>query len=190
MAHDAPEQELDEDGLAVRKYDSQVLVVLPKKGFGDQILRYTRSSLYNVHVGTWSTSSAEGGLVVGRLQDEFVVDQSLSEVTLEAYSGIVVAGNEGDCELAQDAKILDLVREADRAGKLIGTWGNALAVLVRAGVVRGRRVTGDGSLREEVSKAGGRYTGREIEVSKNLVTARDEGAGMRFGQALVEAVRI
>ena len=65
MAHDAPEQELDEDGLAIRKYDSQVLVVLPQKGFGDQILRYTRSSLYNVHVGTWSTSSAADGVVVG-----------------------------------------------------------------------------------------------------------------------------
>ncbi len=190
MAHDAPEQELDEDGLAVRKYDSQVLVVLPKAGFGEQILRYARSSLYNIHVGTWSTSSAEEGLVAGRLQDEFMVDQPLSEVTLEPYSGIVVAGNEGVCELAQDAKILDLVREADRSGKLIGTWGNALAVLVRAGVVRGRSVTGDGSLRQDVSTAGGRYTGREIEVAKNLVTARDEGAGMRFGQALARAVRI
>jgi len=33
-------------------------------------------------------------------------------------------------------------------------------------------------------------TGREIETSGHIITARDEGAGMRFGQALAERVRI
>ena len=50
----AEEQELDEDGLIVQKYHAKVLVVMPPEGFGDQILRYARSSLYNVHVGSTS----------------------------------------------------------------------------------------------------------------------------------------
>jgi hypothetical protein len=45
-------------------------------------------------------------------------------------------------------------------------------------------------LADAVRRAGGRYTGRETEVSGNVITARDEGAGMRFGKALAEVVRI
>jgi hypothetical protein len=40
-----------------------------------------------------------------------------------------------------------------------------------------------------VRKAGGKFTSRQIEVAGRLVTAQDESAGMRFGQALVQAMR-
>ena len=92
MAHDAPEQELDEDGLAVRKYLSRVLVVLPPEGFGDQILRYARSSLYNVHVGTVSAAADPDKAVKGRLQDEFLVDEGIAGQDMSRYSGILALG--------------------------------------------------------------------------------------------------
>lgn len=190
MAHEATDQELDEDGLVVQKYFSRVLVVLPPRGFGDQILRYARSCLYNVHVGTVSAAADPEQEVQGRLQDAFLVDEALADQTMEPYSGVLLAGSDGPSPLADDAHLLELVRAADHDRKLVAAWGTALAVLVRAGVVRGRNVTGDGALRDEVARAGGRYTGREIAVSGHLVTARDEGAGMRFGQALAEFVRI
>ena len=189
MAADS-EQELDEDGLVIQKYDSIVLVIVPPEDFGDQILRYARSSLYNIHVGTWSVTGAEDGQVKGRLQDEFLVDGPLAEAKMEAYSGILIAGCEGTHPYANDAATLSLVRAADGAGKLIGTWGNGLAVLANAGVVKGRKVTGRADLKDITRGAGAKYSGREIEASGHLVTARDEGSGMRFGQALVDVVRI
>ena len=95
MAHAEREgAELDEDGLVVQKYESVVLVVLPPAGFGDQILRYARSSLYNVHVGTYSVSTLSEEFVKGRLQDEFLVDGALEGTSMDAYSGILVAGCE------------------------------------------------------------------------------------------------
>jgi putative intracellular protease/amidase len=190
MAHDTEEPELDEDGLIIQRYDSVVLVVVPPAGYGDQILRYARSSLYNVHVGTRSVSSVADDLIKGRLQDEFMVDGSLAEADMADYAGIVIAGSEGESPFAHDEKVLQLVREAHADGKLIATWGNALAVLAAAGVVKGRKVTGDPASEELVRRAGGKFTGREIEVAKHIVTARDEGAGMRFGQSLAEIVRI
>ena len=73
---------------------------------------------------------------------------------------------------------------------MVATWGNGLAALTRAGVVRGRKVTGSDSCKDEALKAGARFSGREVVVASHLVTARDEGAGMRFGQALADKVRI
>jgi putative intracellular protease/amidase len=184
------EPQLDEDGLVIQTYDSMVLVVVPPEGFGDQILRYARSSLYNVSVGTRSVAQDPDTDVKGRLQDEFLVDGPLAGESMDAYTGIVIAGCEGPNPLANDGQVQTLLRAAHADGKLIAAWGNGLEALAAAGVVKGRKVTGDVSAESATKSAGGKYTGRQLEVSNHLVTAVDEGSGMRFGQALAEVVRI
>lgn len=187
---DTQEPELDEDGLVIQRYDSMVLVVVPQNGFGDQILRYARSSLYNVSVGTRSVSIDADSEAKGRLQDEFLVDGPVLGESMDGYTGIVVGGCEGTNDLASSQDVLALLRTAHADGKLIAAWGNGLDVLASAGVVKGRKVTGDAASESATKQAGGKYTGRQLEVSGHLVTAVDEGSGMRFGQALAEVVRI
>jgi len=192
MAQAKPNQdaELDEDGIVIQKHRSCVLVVVPPEEFGDESLRYARSSLHNVHVGTRVVSTTYDREVKGRLQDEFLVDGTLAEASMDGYSGVVFAGGEGAAALADDPDAVRLAVEAARGGKLIGAWGQALAILARAGVVKGARVTGDPSVRDAVKRAGGKFTGRQLEKSGNVVTSRDDAVGMRFGKALAEIVGI
>ena len=182
--------ELDEDGLVVQRYRSMVLVVVPATEFGDESLRYARSSLYNVKVGTWAVSTDDEALLKGRLQDEFVADGLIGDARMERYSGVLFAGGEGARELVQHPDALRLAREAAQAKKLIGAWGHAVGVLAAAGILKGRKVTGAPELREAVQRAGGRFSGRELEVDGDLVTARDDAVGMRFGKALAAIVGI
>jgi putative intracellular protease/amidase len=185
-----PSAELDADGLVVQKYKSQVLLVVPPRDYGDECLRYTRSSLYNVHVGTRSVSSEIGDVIKGRHQDEFLADELLSKASLEGCSGIVFAGGEGALALVEDPDALRLAREAHQGGKLIAAWGHATAILARAGVLKGKRVTGHPSVRDALVRAGAKYSGRQVESDGNLVTALDDAAGMRFGKALAAIVGI
>ena len=188
MAEGNSEPEMDEDGLVIQRHQSRVLVVLPSEGAGDQILRYARSSLHAVHVGT--TTVAPSSIITGRLQDEFTVDGALADASVDDYAGILVAGCEGDHPFAKDEDALGLVRHAALKGKLIAAWGNGLSVLAEAGVLKGLKVTGEGS-QDAARAAGAKYTGRQVEIARrNTVTALDESAGMRFGQALANAVRI
>jgi protease I len=189
MAKEA-EVERDEDGLVVQKYNSMVLVVVPESEFGDEALRYARSSLYNVHVGTRAVSTREAGPITGRLQDEFLSDGHLADESMDGYSGIVFAGGEGAQALASHPDALRLAREAAAAKKMIGAWGHAVAILANAGIVKGRRLTGARELEPAIMRAGGKYTGRQLEVDSNLVTARDDAVGMRFGKALAAIVGI
>ncbi|HVS12236.1 MAG TPA: DJ-1/PfpI family protein [Planctomycetota bacterium] len=182
--------EVDADGLAVQRYRSMVLVVVPARDFGDECLRYARSSLYNVHIGTWSVSTHHEELIKGRLQDEFMVDGPLAGAAMESYSGVIFAGGEGALELAAKPDALRLAREAAKAGKLIGAWGHAAHVLAAAGIVKGRRLTGHPDSAAAVRAAGGKFTGRQLEVDGMLVTARDDAVGMRFGKALATIVGI
>lgn len=192
MAQARPDQdaELDEDGIVVQKHRSMVLVVVPARDFGDESLRYARSSLHNVHVGTRVVSTTYDQEVKGRLQDEFLVDGLLADEVMAGYSGLIFAGGEGAALLADDSDAVRLAREAAQAGKLLAAWGHGVEILARAGVLKGVKVTGDPSVRASVERAGGKYTGRQLEKRGKVVTARDDAVGMRFGKALAEVVGI
>lgn len=186
----APGAELDADGLVVQKYKSVVLVVVPPAEYGEECLRYARSSLYNVHVGTRSVSTQTSDLIKGRHQDEFMVDEALEGVSLEPYSGVIFVGGEGAATLADHPDALRLAREAVQQRKLLAAWGRSVELLARAGVLKGKRVTGDAAVRAAVEKAGGKFSTRQVEVDGLLVTGLDDAAGMRFGKALAAIVGI
>jgi protease I len=184
------EPEKDADGLVIQKHTSTVLVVVPARDYGEQTLRHARSSLHNVHVGTWSVSTNGEDLIQGRLQDEFMVDGELAGTSMEPYSGILFVGGEGAMDLVEDADALRLAREASDAEKMIGAWGHATAILARAGILKGRRVTGAPEIEELVRRSGARFTGRQLERDGDLVTAADEAVGIRFGKTLAQIVGI
>ena len=186
----AAKPELDEHGLVVHKYVSTVLVVVPPDGYGETTLRYARSALFNVHVGSRVVSSQDGAVLRGELQDEFQVDGSLAAEQMSAYSGLILSGGVGAPWLADQPDVLRLVREAVEQAKLVGAWGLAVAALAKAGVVRRKRVTGERGLRALLEAAGARYTGTQVELDGKLVTGLDDASGFRFGKLLVQVVRI
>lgn len=185
-----PKTELDEHGLVVHKYVSTVLVVVPPSGYAETTLRYARSALFNVHVGTHVASSQGGAMLRGELQDEFQVDGSLAQETMAPYSGLILCGGIGAAWLAGQSDVLRLVRESREQDKLISAWGLAVLALARAGVLEKKRVTGERALRAELEAAGARYTGTQVERDGKLVTGLDDASGFRFGKVLVQVVRI
>ena len=186
----AEKQQVDELGLVVHKYVSTVLVVVPPEGIAETTLRYARSALYNVHVGTRSVSTDDQSLIKGVLQDEFQVDGHVAQESMEPYSGLVLVGGPGALELAGDAAVQRLVREAASADKMIAAWGHSTVILARAGVVKGRKVTGDPSIRDDVRAAGGKFTGVQVQRDGNLITAFDDAAGLRMGREMIQIVGI
>lgn len=185
-----PSAELDEHGLVVQKHISTVLVVVPREEYDETTLRYARSSLYNVKVHTRVVSTDEEHLIRGALQDEFQPDGVVAGESMADYSGVLFCGGSGALAMADDPDALRLAQEARDQRKLIGAWGHAVAVLARAGCVAKRKVTGHPSLAELVRSAGGRYTGVQVQVDRNLVTGLDDAAGLRFGKALSQVVAI
>ena len=164
-----PKTEVDEHGLVVHKYTSTVLVVVPP-GYAETTLRYARSSLFNVHVGTRVVSSQDGAVLRGELQDEFQVDGSLAQESMDAYSGLILCGGSGAAWLAEQPDVLRLVRAASEQDKLIGAWGLAVLALAKAGVVRKKRVTAS-STRSTSASVRSACTGRE-SISSAARSAR------------------
>lgn len=182
-----PEPRLDEDGIVIHEFRHTVLVVVPTTGFGEQGVCFARSMLGSVRVATRVASTNYDEVLKGRLQEFFLPDLALADAKAGDYAGILIASADSG-ELADDERVLQLVREMASDGKLVAAIGNGLEVLIRAGVLKGKRVTGDKNCEQAAKKAGAKYTGRQTEVSGNVVTALAECAGVRFGQALVDTI--
>jgi len=190
MSKQESKAEVDAQGLVVHRYLSTVLVVVPPTGFDEVTMRYARSALFNVHVGSSVVTAQDGAFVKGDQQDELQVDGSLAEQRMDGYSGLILCGGHTAGWHSEQADVLRLARAAAEQDKLIGAWGLAVGALAQAGVVKRKRVTGDRTLRSALEAAGARYSGTQVERDGKLVTGLDDASGFRFGKALVQVVRI
>ena len=106
------------------------------------------------------------------------------------YRAIVIPGGfESPDRLRMIHDVRAKVREHFDAGMLIAAICHGPWVCISAGIVKGKRVTGYTSIKDDLVNAGGIYQDDPVVVDGNLITAqhyRDNGAFMR---AVVRAVQ-
>ncbi|WP_298631252.1 type 1 glutamine amidotransferase domain-containing protein [uncultured Thermus sp.] len=87
-------------------------------------------------------------------------------------AGLLIPGGFAPDYLRRSPEVLALVRRVAEEGRPIGAICHAGWVLISAGLVRGRRVTGFASIRHDLENAGGLYQEAGVVVDGNLVTAQ------------------
>ncbi|GGN03131.1 glutamine amidotransferase [Thermus composti] len=87
-------------------------------------------------------------------------------------AGLIIPGGFAPDYLRRSPEVLALVRKVAGEGKPLGAICHGPWVLVSAGLVRGRRVTGFFSIRDDLENAGGLYQEEGVVVDGLLVTAQ------------------
>jgi len=113
-----------------------------------------------------------------------VPDAAIDEIGPDDFDAVVLPGGfPGFVTLGEDERVLDLVRRMDKAGKYVAAICGAPSVLIKAGVVEGKRATihpaGRGDLRDE------QYVDDRVVVSGKLITSKAAGTAMEFALRLV-----
>ncbi len=156
----------------------RALILLPQEGFDDEAYRHVRAYLgtraVQVEVASPATSLARGERV-----DETAPDLSFDAIDPSRYDAAIVIGGIGAESLADDARAHRILRGVAEKGGVVGATGTAVLVLGRAGLLRGKRVTGDASQNGRLAEAGARWKGGEFVVDGRVVTGR-EGSALRF----------
>lgn len=128
------------------------------------------------------------GLVEGAHKIVVQPDASLDKIDFKDFDGIILPGGyPGYVNLGKDERILNLVREMDRAGKYVTAICCAPYVLMKAGVLQGRKATVSPSGKKEVSAAA-KYCEDRVVVDGNLITSQSPGTAMEFALRLVEVL--
>jgi len=85
--------------------------------------------------------------------------------------------------------MVDLIRKAHDAGKLIAAVCHGPQLLISAGIVRGRRVTSWPSIAVDLRNAGANWVDEPVVQDENLITSRKPADLPRFNKAIIQALR-
>jgi len=108
----------------------------------------------------------------GKRGDEITTERAAGDLTADDLDILVVAGGYGPDKLRMDEGMLSLVRAMDEQRKPIAFICHAGWVLASAGVVEGRRVTGNPAIVDDMRNAGAEWEDSEVVVDGHLVSSR------------------
>lgn len=168
------------------------LIVIAPKGFQDRELEGTRDALELAGVET-VIASTEIGICTGKFGGEEQADVALRNVNILAYDLLVFIGGPGAAQLAFDEHALDLAREWAKTKKPIGAICIAPIILAAAGVLQGRQATvwdTNGENAATLEREGAMYTGEDVTVDEQIVTANGPEAAEEFGRILASMMPI
>src|SRR5919205_1118419 len=95
------------------------------------------------------------------------------EVEADGYDALVVPGGYAPDKLRRDGHVLDLVRAFDADRRPIAFICHAGWVPISAGILKGRRATSVGAIRDDMVNAGVDWVDEAAVVDGNLISARD-----------------
>jgi protease I len=147
------------------------------------LLRFREDGAETVAVGAeaGSTYQSKKGYPV-------IADQSFGDARAEEYHAIVIPGGWAPDSLRQDNRVLKLVREMDRMGRVVAAICHAGWVLCSADIVRGRKATCFKAIKDDMIHAGAKYVDEEVVVDGNLISSRMPGDLPAFCREISRAV--
>jgi protease I len=110
------------------------------------------------------------------------VDTTVDHLSADTFDALVVPGGFAPDKLRRSPEVLDLVRGFDAAGKPIAFICHAGWVPISAKILKGRRATSVGAIRDDMENAGVDWVDEATVVDGNLISARtpdDLGPWMR-----------
>lgn len=99
-------------------------------------------------------------------------DITFAEVNVAEYEAVIIIGGRAAEYLRNNERVLNIVREFDKAGKGVFPICHGVSVAAAAGVVKSKRVTCYEHVRLDAIAGGGKYEDREVVRDGNLISSR------------------
>jgi len=148
------------------------------------LLRFREEGAETVAVGAEAgkTYSSKKGYPV-------VADKSIADVHAKDFDAVVIPGGWAPDTLRQDERMLNFVREMDKAGKVVAAICHAGWVLCSADILRGRKATCFKAIKDDMIHAGAQYVDEEVVIDGNLITSRVPTDLPAFCREIVKALK-
>jgi protease I len=117
------------------------------------------------------------------------VDASVEELAARDFDGLVIPGGYAPDIMRRSKKLLELTREIYHAGKPVAFICHAGWVPISAGIVRGKRGTSVGAIKDDLVNAGLLWEDSPVVVDGNLISSRTPADLPDFMRALIGCLR-
>ena len=118
------------------------------------------------------------------------VDTSVDDLSSATdFDGLVIPGGYAPDVMRRSKKLLQLTREIYDAGKPVAFICHAGWVPISAGIVKGKRGTSVGAIKDDLVNAGLLWEDSPVVVDGNLISSRTPADLPDFMRALIEALQ-
>jgi protease I len=117
------------------------------------------------------------------------VDANVDELSSASFHGLVIPGGYAPDIMRRSKKLLQLTREIFEADKPVAFICHAGWVPISAGIVRGKRGTSVGAIKDDLVNAGMLWEDSPVVVDGNLISSRTPADLPQFMKALIKALQ-
>ena len=117
------------------------------------------------------------------------VDVNVDQLDAASFDGLVIPGGFAPDQLRRFDKVLQLTREIFQAGKPVAFICHAGWVPISAGIVRGKRGTSVGAIKDDLVNAGLLWEDSPVVVDGNLISSRTPADLPDFMRALIKSLQ-
>jgi protease I len=117
------------------------------------------------------------------------VDTTADKVEVADFDAIIVPGGYAPDKMRLHQPMIDLVKKAYDAGKIVAAVCHGPQLLISADIVRGRRVTSWPSIAVDLRNAGAVWIDAPVVQDGNIITARKPADLPRFNKTIIQALQ-
>lgn len=176
----------------MKNLNKKSVAILATNGFEESELREPKKALEEAGATVHIVSLEKGeikGWADGNWSKTYKVDKTLNEVSQKDYNALMLPGGVINPDvLRKNAQAVGFVKSFFENDKPVGAICHAPWLLAEAGVLKGRKVTSDNSIKTDIINAGAQWEDREVVVDKGLITSRNPKDLPAFNKKLVEEV--
>jgi protease I len=116
-------------------------------------------------------------------------DLAMEQARAGEFDALIVPGGYAPDHMRRHRAMVELVREAAQAGKVVAAICHGGWMLCSAGVLKGKKATGFYAIRDDLVHAGAEYLDQEVVRDGNLITSRVPSDLPAFCRTILEALR-
>lgn len=166
----------------------KALFIIAHEGFQPVEYKIPKDILFRAGVSVVTASDDGGTAVAAGTGEKVKVEKVLDEINTAEYDGVFFIGGPGALENLNNGKSHRIIRKAVEEGKFLGAICISPRLLAKAGVLRGKKVTGwdgDGKLGGILFSAGAEYVHEPVVADGKLITANGPQAAEEFGRRIL-----
>lgn len=155
-----------------------VAIIVPSRYFNEADFYGIQQALIKEGIFPVISSTTQGdikGIQRNGVQRNIVTSTILvKDLKVQDYDAFVfVSGSGLGGDYMQNSDILNLIRSANSAGRILAAISDAPALFANAGIVRNKNVTSAVSQRLKLNQAGAKWQRNPLVVDGNIITAGD-----------------
>ncbi len=117
-------------------------------------------------------ATEDGKETMGILGTKIPVDMPIQKVNTDEFDLLVLPGGAKAMEyIRQNKIILDIIHQWDKERKIIAAICHASQLLISAKIIRGKKISGYYSIKDDINNAGANYIDAPFVTDGNLVTS-------------------